>query len=139
MSCLVIAELENGIPNRPSLAAISASLELESTIDLLVFNPDKIDEIKKIKNVKKIYSFKNKVDSEYKSLPDFSAHPVLCVYIKSYYIYPLSGASVFFSLGISFFFFSLPPGFGTAAEASPFSAAADFSASVFSGFSLIKT
>ena len=26
MSCLVIAELENGIPNRPSLAAISASL-----------------------------------------------------------------------------------------------------------------
>ena len=53
MSCLVIAELENGTPNRPSLAAISASLELESTIDLLVFNPDKIDEIKKIKNVKK--------------------------------------------------------------------------------------
>jgi len=40
MSCLVIAELENGTPNRPSLAAISASLELESTIDLLVFNPD---------------------------------------------------------------------------------------------------
>ena len=27
MSCLVIAELENGTPNRPSLAAISASLE----------------------------------------------------------------------------------------------------------------
>ena len=43
MSCLVIAELENGTPNRPSLAAISASLELESTIDLLVFNPDKIE------------------------------------------------------------------------------------------------
>ena len=63
MSCLVIAELENGTPNRPSLAAISASLELESTIDLLVFNPDKIDEIKKIKNVKKIYSFKNKIDN----------------------------------------------------------------------------
>jgi len=63
MSCLVIAELENGTPNRPSLAAISASLELESTIDLLVFNPDKIDEIKKIKNVKKVYSFKNKIDN----------------------------------------------------------------------------
>ena len=62
MSCLVIAELENGTPNRPSLAAISASLELESTIDLLVFNPEKIDEIKKIKNVKKVYSFKNKID-----------------------------------------------------------------------------
>ena len=31
--------------------------------DFLVFNPDKIDEIKKIKNVKKIYSFKNKIDN----------------------------------------------------------------------------
>ena len=36
---------------------------MESTIDLLVFNPDKIDEIKKIKNVKKVYSFKNKIDN----------------------------------------------------------------------------
>ena len=61
MSCLVIAELENGTPNRPSLAAISASLELESTIDLLVFNPDKIDEIKKIKNVKKFIHSKTKL------------------------------------------------------------------------------
>ena len=61
MSCLVIAELESGIPNRPSLAAISASLELESSVDLLVFNPDKIDEIRKIKNVKKVYSFKKKL------------------------------------------------------------------------------
>ena len=42
MSCLVIAELENGTLNRPSLATISASLELETTIDLLVVNPDKI-------------------------------------------------------------------------------------------------
>ena len=63
MSCLVIVELENGTPNRPSLAAISASLELESSVDLLVFNSDKINEIKKIKNVKKIYSFKKKIDN----------------------------------------------------------------------------
>ena len=63
MSCLVIAELENGTLNRPSLATISAAIELETTIDLLVFNPDKIDEIKKIKNVKKVYSFKNKIDN----------------------------------------------------------------------------
>ena len=61
MTCLVIVELENGMPNRPSLATISASLELENEIDLLIFNPEKIDEIKQIKNVKKVYSFKNKI------------------------------------------------------------------------------
>ena len=60
MTCLVIAELENGMPNRPSLATISASLELENEIDLLILNPEKIDKIKQIKNVKKVYSFKNK-------------------------------------------------------------------------------
>ena len=63
MSCLVIIELENGIPNRPSLAAISASFELDSVVDLLVLDPDKIDEIKKIKNIKKIYTFKKKIDN----------------------------------------------------------------------------
>ena len=60
MTCLVIVELENGMPNRPSLATISASLELENEIDLLILNPEKIDKIKQIKNVKKVYSFKNK-------------------------------------------------------------------------------
>ena len=63
MSCLVILELENGMPNRPSLATISAALELESDIDLLVFNSEKIDEIKQIKNIKKVYSFKNKFEN----------------------------------------------------------------------------
>jgi len=47
MSCLVIVELENGIPNRPSLATISAAAELNTDIDLLVFDPDKVAEIKK--------------------------------------------------------------------------------------------
>ena len=61
MSCLVIAELENGIPNRPSLAAISASLELESTIDLLVFNPDKIMKLRKSKMLKKFIHSKTKL------------------------------------------------------------------------------
>ena len=51
MSCLVIVELENGVPNRPSLASISASLELESEIDLLVFNPEKIDKIKQLRHL----------------------------------------------------------------------------------------
>ena len=38
MSCLVIVELENGIPNRPSLATISAAAKLNTDIDLLVFD-----------------------------------------------------------------------------------------------------
>ena len=63
MTCLVIVDLENGVPNRPSLAAISASFELENDIDLLVFNPENIDQIKQIKNVKKVFSFKNKLDN----------------------------------------------------------------------------
>ena len=63
MSCLVISELENGIPNRPSLATISAAAKLNTDIDLLVFDPDKIEEIKKINNVKKILTFKNKLNN----------------------------------------------------------------------------
>ena len=63
MSCLVISELENGIPNRPSLATITAASELNADIDLLIFDPDKIEEIKKISNVKKIFTFKNKLNN----------------------------------------------------------------------------
>jgi len=63
MSCLVIVELENGLPNRPSLATISAAAELNRDIDLLVFDPDKIAEIKKINYVKKIFTFKNKLNN----------------------------------------------------------------------------
>ena len=63
MSCLVICELENGTPNRPSLASITAASELNADIDLLVFDPDKIEEIKKINNVKKILTFKNKLSN----------------------------------------------------------------------------
>ena len=63
MSCLVIVELENGLPNRPSLATISAAAELNKDIDLLVFDPDKIAEIKKINCIKKIFTFKNKLNN----------------------------------------------------------------------------
>ena len=63
MSCLVIVELENGLPNRPSLATISAAAELNRDIDLLVFDPDKIAEIKKINYVKKIFTFENKLNN----------------------------------------------------------------------------
>ena len=63
MSCLVIAELENGIPNRPSLATVSAAAELNVDIDLLVFDPDKIEEIKKINSVRKIFTFKNRLNN----------------------------------------------------------------------------
>ncbi len=63
MSCLVITELENGMLNRPSLATISAAIELNEDVDLLVFDPDKIEEIKKINSIKKIFTFKNKLNS----------------------------------------------------------------------------
>ena len=63
MSCLVIVELENGLPNRPSLATISAAAELNRDIDLLVFDPDKIAEIKKINYIKTIFTFKNKLNN----------------------------------------------------------------------------
>ena len=63
MSCLVIVELEDGLPNRPSLATISAAAELNRDIDLLVFDPDKIAEIKKINYVKKIFTFENKLNN----------------------------------------------------------------------------
>ena len=61
MSCLVIAELENGTPNRPSLAAISASLELESTIDLLVLTLIKLMKLRKSKILKKFIHLKTKL------------------------------------------------------------------------------
>ena len=63
MNCLVISELENGILNRPSLATISAAKELNADIDLLVFDPEKIEEIKKVNNVKKIFTFQNKLNN----------------------------------------------------------------------------
>ena len=38
MSCLVVLELENGKPNRPSLATISAAKKLSQNIDVLILD-----------------------------------------------------------------------------------------------------
>ena len=48
MNCLVIAELEEGFLNRPSLATISAATSLSEKIDLLVLDPQKKDELVKV-------------------------------------------------------------------------------------------
>ena len=47
MSCLVVLELENGKPNRPSLATITAAKKLAKDIDVLILD-DK--QRKKLKN-----------------------------------------------------------------------------------------
>ncbi len=57
MSCLVILELEKGIPNRPSLAAISAAKKLSNNIDVLILDGKKIDEVAKLTDARKIYHF----------------------------------------------------------------------------------
>ena len=36
MSCLVILEMENGLPNRPSLATVTASKKIAEEIDVLI-------------------------------------------------------------------------------------------------------
>ncbi len=61
MRCLVIIEQENGIPDRPSLATVSAAMEISSDIDLLVLDPTNIEEIKKVSGIKCIYTFKSKI------------------------------------------------------------------------------
>ena len=55
MSCLVILELENGVPTRPSLAAISASREISKDIDVLIIDSDSKAEVEKLTNAKNIY------------------------------------------------------------------------------------
>ena len=60
MSCLVIIEQEEGLPNRPSLATITAAKEIGDDVDLLVLDPTKTDEIIKIKGIKTVLTFKEK-------------------------------------------------------------------------------
>ena len=55
MSCLVILELENGVPTRPSLAAITAAREISEDIDVLVIDSDSKAEVEKLTNAKNIY------------------------------------------------------------------------------------
>ena len=45
MSCLVVLELENGKPNRPSLATISAAKKLDKDIDVLILDDTAKEEV----------------------------------------------------------------------------------------------
>ena len=58
MKCLVIAELDEGLLNRPSLATISAATNLSENIDLLTLDPQKKDELVKVEKIKNVQSVK---------------------------------------------------------------------------------
>ena len=66
MKSLIIVEQEEGLLNRPSLATVKAAKEVTDHIDLLVFDPTKIEEIKKVNDVKSIYTFKQKIQKQEK-------------------------------------------------------------------------
>ena len=57
MSCLVVLELENGKPNRPSLATISAAKKLAKDIDVLILDDGAKEEVEKLTDARKIYDF----------------------------------------------------------------------------------
>ena len=57
MSCLVVLELENGKPNRPSLATVSAARKLTKDIDVLIFDSQAKESVAKHTDAKNIYYF----------------------------------------------------------------------------------
>ena len=57
MGCLVVLELENGKPNRPSLATISAARKLTKDIDVLIFDSQAKESVAKHTDAKNIYYF----------------------------------------------------------------------------------
>ena len=57
MSCLIILELENGKPSRPSLATITAAKKLSNDIDILILESEPKLDIAKSTDAKNIYHF----------------------------------------------------------------------------------
>ena len=57
MSCLVILELENGKPSRPSLATITASKKLSEDIDILILESEAKSVVENLTDAKTIYHF----------------------------------------------------------------------------------
>ena len=57
MSCLVVLELENGKPNRPSLATISAAKKLAKDVDVLILDDRAKEEVEKLTDARNIYHF----------------------------------------------------------------------------------
>ena len=63
MRCLIIVEQENGLLNRPSLATVHAAKQISSDIDMLAFDSTKVEEIRKINDIKNIFTFKSKANN----------------------------------------------------------------------------
>ena len=57
MSCLVVLELENGKPNRPSLATISAAKRLSENIDVLILDGKAKEDVAILTDAKNVYYF----------------------------------------------------------------------------------
>ena len=57
MSCLVVLELENGKPNRPSLATISAAKRLTKDVDVLILDYKAKEDVAKLTDARNIYHF----------------------------------------------------------------------------------
>lgn len=55
MDSLIIAELENGLPNRASLATISAAKNISENIDLLVLDFEKKEKIAKTEGIRNVF------------------------------------------------------------------------------------
>ena len=54
MACLIIAELDNGFLNRPSLATISAATQLSDDIDIFILSSKATDECLKVPKIRKV-------------------------------------------------------------------------------------
>ena len=57
MSCLVVLELENGKPNRPSLATISAAKKLSNNIDVLILESKNKEAVATLTDANNIFYF----------------------------------------------------------------------------------
>ena len=57
MSCLVILELEDGLPNRPSLATLTAAKGLSDDVDVLILDSTHKETIAKKTGAKRVYYF----------------------------------------------------------------------------------
>ena len=57
MSCLVVLELENGKPNRPSLATISAAKKLSNDIDVLILESENKEAVASLTDANNIFYF----------------------------------------------------------------------------------
>ena len=57
MSCLVVLELENGKPNRPSLATISAAKKLSNDIDVLILDSENKEAVATLTDANNIFYF----------------------------------------------------------------------------------